>query len=362
MNMMRIALGASLAVVLATACGDSDDTTPDTGTAPTDTGTGPTDTGTGPADTGPGPADTGPADGGGGGGFTQPPDTVPVNFTIDDSNNRSFIAADGLAWKGSFNYDSTTRILQLDTGWGGPFPMVFDDGPWDEGGHEPAGSMAGDNIWGVTVFVAVPTEAPVNFEYGAISGSTNGSDGDWIWGLQSPTNGNFSVPVGAADAINAMGLEIPAWGDVDFRVTINVAMAADPFGATFDPSAMGIQIKSSHWGWSLQDMRDDGMRGDQTAGDGIYTFQMLENSGMGRPLRNFGGMNRGATAQFVLEFRRGMQGEEYKGLVEIDGSEVNAGLLDGVTAEIRVGTGDWTPVTIARAGNDNNPAINAPGR
>ncbi len=137
-------------------------------------------------------------------GFLPPADHVAVNFTIDDTANQSYLGADGLAWKGSFNFDPSTRILSLNGAWGGPYPMLYDDGPWDSGGHEPLGSIANDGIWGVTAWV--PTTATQTFEYGAIRGSVNGSDGNWIW---IGSNGTFTVTSGATMPIDAPGLVVP---------------------------------------------------------------------------------------------------------------------------------------------------------
>ncbi|MEZ4485254.1 MAG: PKD domain-containing protein [Syntrophotaleaceae bacterium] len=134
-------------------------------------------------------------------GFVPPVDHVAVNFTIDDTANQTYGADDGLAWKGSFGFDSATRILSLDNSWGGPFVMLYDDGPWSSGGHEPAGATAGDSLWGVTVWVS--NAANQTFEYGAISGSTDGSDGAWIW---VGPNGTFTVSTGATTPIDATGL------------------------------------------------------------------------------------------------------------------------------------------------------------
>ena len=66
---------------------------------------------------------------------------VKAQFGVD-----SLIIADpaaGLAWKGSMVYDATTRVATIDGSWTGPFPMLYDDGPWNQGGHEPAGATAG---------------------------------------------------------------------------------------------------------------------------------------------------------------------------------------------------------------------------
>jgi len=53
-------------------------------------------------------------------------------------------------------------------------------------GHEPEGSTAGDHIWGVTVFMAIP-ETDVVMEYGAIDGQEN-----WIW--TGGQNGTVTIP------------------------------------------------------------------------------------------------------------------------------------------------------------------------
>jgi hypothetical protein len=137
-------------------------------------------------------------------GFAPPSGYVLVNFRIDDTS--SPITDPGYAWKGSFNFTSTTRILTHDGSWGGPFPMLYDDGPWNTGGHEPSDAVAGDNIWGVTVWVASPASA-LMFEYGAISGSVDGSDGDWIW--IGSSNGTFTIPAGATASMEADGLILP---------------------------------------------------------------------------------------------------------------------------------------------------------
>jgi len=231
--------------------------------------------------------------------------------------------------------------------------MVFDDAPWDQGGHEPAGSTAGDGIWGITAFVDIPTMAAVDFEYGAISGSVMGSDGNWIWNM--PSNGSFTVDVGASQAVDTVGLTIPAWGTIDFRVTLDSALMDPDFRMNFDPSMHMVEIKSSQWGWTLVQMTDDGMNGDVTANDGIYTFQLLPNVGTGTPRPHTGGLRSGDEAQFVLQVR----GVEYKGMVS--GIMGSAPLTDGVNAEVSTDNGtSWTPVTIGRAGNDNNTTVAAP--
>jgi hypothetical protein len=136
--------------------------------------------------------------------FAQPADHVAVNFTIDDSASATYDDTSGLAWKGSFSYNAATRILTYNGAWPGPYVPVYDDGPWPTGGHEPSTATANDNIWGVTVWISNSTG--VTLEYGAISGSVDGSDGVWIW---SGANGTVVIPAGATVPIDATGLVLP---------------------------------------------------------------------------------------------------------------------------------------------------------
>ncbi|TNF26046.1 MAG: hypothetical protein EP329_21900 [Deltaproteobacteria bacterium] len=266
--------------------------------------------------------------------FNPPANHVAVNFTIDDSINQTYEDGDGLAWKGSFNFNAETRVLAKDGSWGGPFPMLYDDGPWSAGGHEPAGATAGDHIWGVTVWV--DNSAAVDFEYGAIRGSVDGSDGDWIW---VGSNGTFSVIAGDATAIDADGLVIPAFGTTDMKLEIDSANVSSLFtGAT------AFKVKGSAWGWAEVVMTDDATKGDGTASDGIFTFVLSENTG-----KHTGLLNSGDAPQFVFV----IDGVEYK----TDG----AADATGVTAYTKAEGGDWTAATVeTQTDGDKNTYITAP--
>ena len=73
----------------------------------------------------------------------QPPEnSFELTFWIDDSANKTYTQGE-LIWKGSFTYDSITRMLTHDASWGGgegPYPTLWDDGPWNEGGHRAGSS------------------------------------------------------------------------------------------------------------------------------------------------------------------------------------------------------------------------------
>lgn len=330
-----LALASVLALGLATACGDSEGPE-DTGIHPdaTTADSGPRDTGTpdaGPTDTG--NPDTGPV-----------PDAgfIRLNFSIDDSANGTYTSTDGLAWKGSFAYDSATNIV-THAGWTGPFPLLYDDGPWDQGGHEPAGSEGNDGVWGCSIEFAVPSAA-VMFEYGAIRGSIDGSDGQWIW--PGPGNGMFTVNAGQTTDVTAAGLTIPAFGDINLRLEIDTSTLAEEF-AEFMP-ANGITVKGSTWGWEEIGCVDDGTGGDVTASDGIYTFVLGENVGPGTSRPHSGLLNSGDEPQFIFV----LGGVEYK----VGG----AGATTGVTASTQAPGGDWTEQTVEVLSSNNNTYITVP--
>ncbi|MFT7624244.1 MAG: hypothetical protein ACI9WU_003431, partial [Myxococcota bacterium] len=204
-------------------------------------------------------------------GFEPPTNSIAVSFELDDSANQTYDATDGLAWKGAFVVNAADRTLTPNVDWDGPFAMLYDDGPWDEGGHEPAGSAAGDHRWGTTLWLPIPTE-PITLDYGAIRDSADGSDGTWIWNGE----GNGSVLIAADDTdVVAPGMTIAGFGLVDLRVELDVA-AANASGWAGDVSS--VQIKGSTTGWETPvPLLDDGLAGDTAASDGIYTF-VLSNS------------------------------------------------------------------------------------
>jgi hypothetical protein len=242
--------------------------------------------------------------------YVEVPTKVRVNFTIDDSVNKTYEAADGLAWKGSFSYDAATNTLTKNGSWGGPFVNLYDDGPWNEGGHEPAGAVAGDHKWGISAWVS---NAADTFEYGAIRGSVAGADGEWIW---TGSNGTFAVTEGQLSSITAAGLTIAAFGTIDFRLVIDVSNNGANLATGFQSAFTDVKVKGSAWGWTEIACKDDGTAGDKTAADGKYTFVLSENLGKHNGLLKVGDMP---------EFIYVLGGVEYK-------NGAGEGAKEGVTA------------------------------
>ena len=274
-------------------------------------------------------------------GFQQPANTTPLSFCIDDSANKTYAAGDGLKWKGTLLYDEVTRIVENPSNWDGPFPPVYDDGPWTAGGHEPAGQTAGDSVWCVTAFFPTPAE-DVAFEYGAEDAA------GWIW---IGGNGTFTVPGGSSAEVIADPLAIPAHGTIDMRLTIDTSTLAANYD--IDPATDAVKVKGSYASWVEIPCVDDGTKGDATAGDGIMTFQLSENVGAGTNLKHAGLLRAGQQAEFVFVFKEGL---EYKG--EVTGQTGNVPLTQGVTAQISTDGGTtWTAAPIQYLESNSNTYI-----
>lgn len=285
-------------------------------------------------------------------GFPQPAGTVAVNFSVDDTANKVFTAGQ-LKWKGSLLFDATTRKITYDSTWSGGvaragFPTLYDDGPWnvDPPGHEPAGSVAGDRKWGVTVFVTPPATGSQAYEYGLIDELYEATYGNgWIW---VGTNGSFNVAAGATAPINATGLTLPAFGTTDLQLTLDTNNL-DP-ATTWDTSV--VQVKGSAWAWGNIALADDGTKGDATAGDGIYTFQLSSYVGAGSTRPHTGLLSSGNKPEFIWVLGTGT-GVEYK-----DASSV-ADLI-GVAAATKLAGGAFAPATVTINPANNNTWITVP--
>jgi len=255
-------------------------------------------------------------------GFAQPASTVPVNFTVDDSVNQNW-KSEELEWKGAMLFDSTTRIITADSTWGGPWAKLYDDGPWNAGGHEPIGSTANDHKLGVTVFVHAPATGTDAYAYG-LRDATNPDpvNGGWVW---IGNNGEFDVAAGTSAAVTAAGMAFPAHGTIDMQVTIDTN---DLIAGTWDPP---VHIKGSAWGWSEFDITNPT--------GGVYTFTLSGNIDQAHPPYP-GLLKSGDKPEFIWVFN----GVEYK-----DGTGV-AG-LQGVAAGTKAaGASSFTPATVELTG------------
>lgn len=269
-------------------------------------------------------------------GFTQPAGTVAVNFKVDDSINKVFTAGN-LQWKGAMIYDSTTRKVTADATWGGPWAPLYDDGPWSAGGHEPADATAGDNKWGVTVFVTPPATGTATYSYGLNDDyyQTNFGNG-WIW---IGSNGSFDVAAGATAPVNATGQVMPAFGTTDIQLKLDTnALAA----GTWDKTK--IEVKGSAWAWGSVVLTPD------TAGGTAYTFTLSANVGAGKKFVHTGLLKTGDKPEFVFVFN----GKEYKDA----GGTV---LADGVSAGTKASTATtYTSAPILVNATNKNTYVTIP--
>lgn len=301
-------------------------------------------------------SDVGPADFGTGGpnGFNPRPGTVPINFAVDDSANRSYSSNDFLALRGSFSWEVASRTL-TPADPGGPFPLLFDDGPWTEGGHEPVGALAGDNIWGITAFINIPGQ-PLELEYGLIRGAVGGLDNPngRIW----PPSGlaRFVVPVVPRAPIDLETVVIPPWDNIDLRLTLDMLSVDPAFGAGFDPARDNVTVRLSRLS-ELVPLRDDGEGGDQTAEDRVYTFVLLEAVGPGTPFPHDRGLRPGETVRFTFQ----IADQDYVGPVDVGGMTRTAALTAGVQARMRdADSSPWVRSPIGRDGPSFETSVTAP--
>ncbi len=239
---------------------------------------------------------------------TIPPCTVPVNFSVDDTANKAFKNGGDILWKGSFQYDAPHRIAYKDSSWGGPYVPLYDDGPWTgwvdtsvtpavtRYGHEPKGSFAKDNIWGATVFVYPPATGTDTWEYGLVDNLYEIFHGNgWMW---KGANGTFTVAANATAPVDALGMTIAKFGDVDFRLELdsaNLAVKAPPF-----TTATSVKVKSSIWGWGEYPL--------VSVGGGIYSLTLSQNFGPGTQFPHTGLLKSADKPEFVFV----LDGAEYK--------------------------------------------------
>ncbi|MFC1654821.1 IPT/TIG domain-containing protein, partial [Myxococcota bacterium] len=202
----------------------------------------------------------------------KPEGYASVTFFVDDTANRTYQSGQ-IQWKGSLIYDPLTNIILHDPTWAaeeGPYPVLYDDGPIADGGHERPGATADDYIFSVEVYVKADDAFETKFQYGVIN-----EWGNWIW---EGENGEFVLPAGSTDLIEAEGYYIHAFGTYDLIVTLDIA-ELNPDFLPFDPAADKVYLKGSMNSWDPRQLLDNGEKGDQAAADGVYTYHHAENLG-----------------------------------------------------------------------------------
>jgi hypothetical protein len=259
----------------------------------------------------------------------QPAGTVALSFSIDDTAGRTYTTAGissdpnagTLQWKGSFTYDYSTRRLTYAPDWGlgnGPYPPLYDDGPWNVGGHEPLGATAGDHTWGVTAYMTIPT-VDTRVQYGAQD------ENGWIW---SATNGELLVPANQTLPLTAAGMSIPGPGTIDLKLTIDTSALAP--GAPYTPGDLG-RVKCSVSNWFPS----------PTIGLGaVYSMTLSNVVGPGTTYPHTGLLHSGDRVEFIFTFGPDSSAVEYRSAA-------------GVTAQTKPPGGAWTAVTVTTAANTN---------
>lgn len=261
---------------------------------------------------------------------------VAVTFSVDDTANKVFAAGD-LQWKGSMKFDDKTGVITKDSSWGGPFATLYDDGPTDKGGHEPAGATAGDHIWGVTVWVVPPSTGEDTYEYGLIDSVYEKNFGNgWVW---KGSNGTFAIKAGATGSVKATGMTFAKFGTTDFQLVIDKTKADQT--TAWDFSKVGV--KGSGWAWAIVPL---------TAAGNTYTFTLSENVGAGKMFPHSGLLSSGDKPEFVYQLGAG-SGKEYK-------DAGGTALATGVTAQIKPSGGSWTAATIKVNSMNKNTYVDVP--
>ena len=228
--------------------------------------------------------------------WTIPDGYASLTFVVDDTANSTYGDGD-MEWNASLVYDRDTNIVEYSASWlpeEGPYPPLYDDGPYTEGGHEAIGQTAGDYIFSAEVFFLAEEETV--FEYGLINDLDH-----WIW---VGPNGQVTVAAGETETVAAAGYAFPAFGDIDLRVTMDISELHEEF--VFDPEVDSLFVKGSMISWKPVQLLDNGERGDASADDGIYTITLSEYLGA-----HDGLLALGQEAQFVFVFFSA-DGLEYK--------------------------------------------------
>lgn len=260
-------------------------------------------------------------------------------FVVDDSRNQTFGDGD-IKWTGSFSWDEATNTISYSSSWlptDGPFPPLYDDGPISGGGHEAEGAVAGDHLFSTEVRYLADQDRII--EFGALNEFDN-----WIW---VGPNGTVEIPKGSTERYELPWLTLPKHGPVDIKVVLDVAHLHSDFAGA---APAKVFVKGTMNMWAPVQILDDGSGGDDTAGDGLYTYVHLNKLGP-----HDGGLNPGDEAQFVFVIGYGEGGADEGIEYKVNGDAVP----DGVKAWTDVSApGQWTEVPVYLAQDSKGKALN----
>ncbi len=193
---------------------------------------------------------------------------------------------------------------------------------------------AGDHIFSTEVYFKAEEET--TFQYGVL----NELD-FWMW---EGTNGEFTIPAGGTGTVHAEGLVLQAFGTIDIKVTVDTNDLHPEFAYIQDWAGIQVYLKGNMNMWTpvqILDAGPDGDKGDEVAGDGIYTYVQSLNLG-----KHTGLLLQGQHAQFTAMFSSDeeswVDAAEYKILLE--GKQ--KGAKNGIHAFTRCGNDDWTPAEV----------------
>ncbi len=268
--------------------------------------------------------------------WIQPPGTASIRFYVDDRATKTFKDGD-MVWTGSWKWDEKTNLIVFNAAWGpndGPYPLLYDDGPIAQGGHEMAGAEAGDSVFSAEVWIKAEKEE--TFQYGVLN-----ELGFWMW--EGP-NGEVTVPAGSTEDFNVQGLELKPFGDIDIKITMDLSKLHPEFEFVNEYDSPNVYLKGAMNMWTPVQILDAGPdvdKGDDVAGDGIYTFVQSKNLG-----KHTGLLYAGQHAQFTLMFSKAEetwdQAAEYKLLTE----GAVKGVKEGVRAYVSCFGSEWKEVDI----------------
>ena len=269
--------------------------------------------------------------------WIQPLGTAKITFFVDDRANQTFGDGD-MVWTGSWAWDEDDNTIVFSAAWGpqdGPYPLLYDDGPVSQGGHEMAGAEAGDHIFSTEVYFKA--EEDTEFSYGVLN-----ELGFWMW---EGANGFITFLKGSTETVNADGQVLMAFGAVDIKVTIDLGKINPSFSYVEEWETVNVYMKGSMNMWTpvqILDMGPDIDKGDDVADDGIYTYVQSKNLG-----KHTGLLGKDQHTQFTFVFGEPETSVETAPEYKILTEGTQKGAQEGVTAYLSCDGGEtWTETEI----------------